>query len=113
MQDLTQKKCEPCEDGVAPLSRPEFENYLQQTDNWKIVSDKKIEKEFAFQNFKQALSFINNVGEVAEEEGHHPDMLLHSWNKVKITLYPHAIGGLSVNDFIIASRIDRLWFQFT
>ena len=73
-----------------------------------ILEDKEIEKNFAFKNFKDALYFINRIGEVAEEEGHHPDMLLHGWNKVKITLYTHAIGGLSVNDFIIASRIDRL-----
>jgi 4a-hydroxytetrahydrobiopterin dehydratase len=108
MENLAQQKCKPCEGGVASLSRPQFENYLGQVPDWAVVGDKMIERLFQFKNFAQALEFVNKVGTIAESEGHHPDIFLHGWNKVKITLRTHAIGGLSLNDFIVARKIDEI-----
>lgn len=108
MEKLSEKKCEPCEGGVDPLTRKEFEGYLEQLPDWKVLEDKKIEKEFQFKDFPQALEFVNKVGAVAEAEGHHPDIFVHDWNKVKISLWTHAIGGLSINDFVVASKVDRV-----
>ena len=109
MQDLTKQKCVPCEGGVEPLKRDEFQKYLNAVNNWSVVNNElQIEKEFVFKNFKQALAFTNQVGEIAESEGHHPDINLHNFKKVKISLMTHAIGGLSTNDFILAAKIDAL-----
>ena len=105
--DIKQKKCVPCEGGVKPLTPDEYEAFLrQELTDWQAVEEKMIEKEYKFKNFKEAIAFINKVGEIAEEEGHHPDISLHDWNKVKLSLTTHAIGGLSENDFILASKID-------
>jgi len=110
MSSLTEKKCEPCEGGVPALTREEFESYLEQIDDWTVIDEKQIEKEFTFENFATALEFVNVVGEIAEDENHHPDILLHSWNKVKIRLWTHTICGLSLNDFIVAAKTDRIIF---
>lgn len=108
MENLSQQKCKPCEGGVAPLTPAQFMNYLGQVPEWVVVDDKEIERSFQFKDFAQALKFVNRVGALAESEGHHPDMFLHGWNKVKITLWTHAIGGLSLNDFIVARKIDEI-----
>jgi 4a-hydroxytetrahydrobiopterin dehydratase len=108
VEKLTEKRCEPCEGGVDPLTREEFAGYLEQVPEWNVREDKYIDREFEFKNFPEALRFVNEVGEIAEDEGHHPDILLHGWNKVKITLWTHAIGGLSINDFVVASKVDRI-----
>lgn len=109
MDTLYQKTCEPCEGGVDPLTRDDFEKYLEQVAKWDVVdNDTRIEREFKFSDFKQALDFVNKTGEIAEGEGHHPDIQMYNWNRVKITLWTHAIGGLSINDFVVASKIDRL-----
>ena len=110
---LNDKRCKPCEGGVRPLISREIKKLLSDIKDWKAQQNKKIERVFAFKDFKESMRFTNKVGEIAEEEGHHPDMLIHSWNKVKIVLWTHAIGGLSENDFIVANKIDdlhsRLW----
>ena len=108
MTELTQIKCVPCEGGIPPLTRKEFGSFLSQVPDWTVLEDKKIEKDFTFKNFKEALKFVNACGEIAEAEGHHPDLLIYSWNKVKVTLYTHAIGGLSLNDFVVAAKIDKI-----
>src|SRR5579859_4522454 len=101
--DIKQKKCKPCEGGVKPLTPDEYGAFLrQELSGWRDKDEKMIEKEYAFKDFAEALAFINRIGKIAEEEGHHPDIYLHNWNKVKITLSTHAIGGLSENDFILA-----------
>ena len=106
--DLKSKKCVPCEGGVKPLIPDEYGAFLRtELTGWIDVNEKMIEKEYKFKDFKEALAFINKVGEIAESEGHHPDINLHNWNKVKLTLSTHAIGGLSENDFILASKIDN------
>lgn len=97
----------PCEGGVKPLTPDEYGSFLRtELTGWADKEEKMIEKDYKFKDFKQALEFINKVGELAESEGHHPDIYLHNWNKVKLTLSTHAIGGLSENDFILASKID-------
>lgn len=110
MENLSTKKCEPCEGGIAPLNRSQFEVYLDHVKNWTFTdNDIMMEREYTFKDFKEALNFVNRVGDIVEEEGHHPNINLHSWNKVKMTLYTHAIGGLSINDFVVAVKIDQLY----
>jgi len=104
---LRNKKCVPCEGGVKPLTPGEYGAFLErELVGWSVRGEKVLEKEFKFKDFMEALGFVNKVGETAESEGHHPDILLHGWNKVKLMLSTHAIGGLSENDFILASKVD-------
>lgn len=113
--DIKKKRCVPCdlpagrqEGGVKPLVPDEYSAFLERELNgWTVYDEKSLVKEYKFKNFKSALEFINKVGKLAESEGHHPDIYLHDWNKVKLTLTTHAIGGLSENDFILASKIDK------
>ena len=107
--NLTHQKCVPCEGGTKPLTRNEFSVYLTQVSDWQVINkDLAIERDFSFKNFKEALAFVNKVGEIAENEGHHPDIYLHNWRMVRLTFTTHAIKGLSVNDFILAAKIDQL-----
>lgn len=108
MPKLTSQKCIPCDGGVKPLTSKEFHPLLQEIPLWKVINGKQIEREFQFTNFKTALAFVNSMAKIAGKEKHHPDMFLHGWNKVRVTLYTHAIGGLSKNDFIVAAKIDKL-----
>ena len=96
----------PCEGGVDPIDRPVAEKYLTQVPGWNLSGDaKKISKEYKFKDFIGAINFVNNVAEIAESEGHHPDIKIN-YNKVLLELWTHAIGGLSENDFIIAAKIN-------
>jgi len=104
---LSEKKCKACEGWEKPFTKEEAQEYLNQVNNWTLIEN-EIENEFKFKDFKEALEFINKVGVIAEEEGHHPDIYLHGWNKVKITLNTHAIKGLSENDFILAAKINKI-----
>jgi len=107
--DLTAKKCEPCEGGTEPLSTSEAKAYVEQTPAWQLITDDthKVIRDLQFKNFAEAMKFVNRVADVAEEEGHHPNIYI-SWNKVNLELYTHSIGGLSENDFIMAAKIDAL-----
>jgi 4a-hydroxytetrahydrobiopterin dehydratase len=105
---LTQGHCVPCEGGVDPLKPSEYQQYLDALSGWAALNEKSITKDFKFKNFKAALEFINKVGEIAEREGHHPDIYLHNWNKVRLTLSTHAIHGLSMNDFILAAKVETI-----
>jgi 4a-hydroxytetrahydrobiopterin dehydratase len=107
MENLAKKKCEPCEKGTPALEGVELRNLYGQLDGWNLVNGHHLEKEYLFKDFRQALAFVNRLGEVAEQEGHHPDVFL-AWGKVKVTLWTHSIGGLSVNDFILAAKADGL-----
>lgn len=108
MEDLTTKKCVACEGGTPPLSLEQVEEYKAQLKtDWIAEGNKKIEKKFTFQDFKEAMAFVNNIADLAEEEGHHPEIEIH-YNKVEIELSTHAIGGLSENDFILAAKIEQL-----
>ncbi len=108
MPKLTTQKCTACEGGVKPLTSKDFHPLLEQVPLWKVINGKQIEREFQFKNFTTALAFVNTVAKIAEKEKHHPNFFLHGWNKVKLTLYTHAIGGLSRNDFIVAAKVDVL-----
>lgn len=106
-KELSSQKCAPCEGGVEPLNREQAEKLLSQVSkNWHL-EDKKIYADFKFKNFKEAMSFANRVGDIAEAEGHHPDILV-GYGRVRVETWTHAIGGLSINDFILASKIDEL-----
>lgn len=104
---LLDKKCVPCEGGMPSLKQEEFQPMLQEISGWNVVENKQLEKEYKFKNFKKAIEFINVVAQIAESEGHHPDISLFGWNKIKFMLSTHAIGGLSENDFILAAKIDE------
>ena len=108
MNKLSDKRCVPCEGGVTPLKREEFEQFLEQVKEWQVIDDYQLLREFRFENFKMVMEFVNKVAKAADKEGHHPDIYIHDWNKVRFTLSTHAIGGLSINDFVLASKIDLL-----
>ena len=109
MVNLLEKKCVPCEGGVPPLKGEQMQQYLDELQGeWRVVEEKKIQRQFKFKNFKEAIAFVNKVAEIAEREGHHPDMRVYGWNKVEIELSTHAIGGLSENDFILAAKIEQV-----
>jgi 4a-hydroxytetrahydrobiopterin dehydratase len=108
MTELATKKCVACRGDVPPLTREGAESHQKQTPEWAISPDtKRIERAFKFKNFKQALAFVNKVGEIAETEGHHPDISF-GWGYANIVLQTHSIGGLHENDFIVAAKIDRI-----
>ena len=104
--ELHEKKCISCENGGTPLSEDETKRNLEQIPEWKL-NGKKIEREFGFNDFKEAMKFVNNISDIAEEEGHHPDIHIH-WNKVMLELWTHSMNGLSENDFIVAAKINNL-----
>ena len=104
--ELSQKKCQACEGGVPAMSKEQAEELLKQVPTWKII-DWKVTKEFKFKNFLESLNFVNKVGKVAEAEQHHPD-LEFGWGYCRITLFTHALNGLSENDFILAAKIDHI-----
>jgi 4a-hydroxytetrahydrobiopterin dehydratase len=106
--DLAAKKCIPCEGGVLPFNKKEAEKYINEVPGWVLSEDgRKITREFKFKDFKEAMKFVNVVADLAESEGHHPDIYIF-WNRVKLELSTHAIGGLSENDFILAAKINTL-----
>ncbi len=105
---LSHQHCVPCEGGTKPLTRAEFSVCLPLVPDWKIIDDLAITKTFEFKDFTKAMGFVVQIGLIAQKEGHHPDINLHDFKKVTINLSTHAIGGLSVNDFILATKIDEL-----
>jgi 4a-hydroxytetrahydrobiopterin dehydratase len=105
---LDQKKCVPCEGGVMALTASEAKAMLGQVPGWEFANDgKAIKRRFKFKNFKAAIAFVNKVGEIAESEGHHPDIML-GWGYAEFLMWTHAIGGLHENDFVMASKINAL-----
>jgi 4a-hydroxytetrahydrobiopterin dehydratase len=106
MSDLADQKCVPCRGGVPPLAGDALSKLSAQLPDWRVVNGHHLTKTFAFPDFKQALAFVNRVGEVAETEGHHPDLCL-AWGKVDATTYTHKIDGLTESDFVLAAKMDR------
>ncbi len=107
--ELVRKKCKPCEGGVAPYSAEEAQQQLKQLRDWRITPDgKRIRKEWTVKNFMSGMDFFNRCAELAEAEGHHPDLHIEGYRNVSVELWTHAIGGLSENDFIVAAKIDKL-----
>ena len=111
MSNLKDKKCVPCEGGVIPFDISEIHKYQKKVDGWDVLKDIKekffLNKRFNFNNFIESQEFINKVGEISEDEGHHPDISF-GWGYAEIKITTHAIEGLSENDFILAAKIDQL-----
>ncbi|MCB0403452.1 MAG: 4a-hydroxytetrahydrobiopterin dehydratase [Bdellovibrionales bacterium] len=104
--DLTKQKCVPCEGGVEAFSVEKSRQWLEKVPGWTLQGN-KIEKTFKFKNFVEAMAFVNRMADIAEAEGHHPDISIH-YSQVTVTLWTHAIGGLSENDFILAAKIEAI-----
>jgi 4a-hydroxytetrahydrobiopterin dehydratase len=111
MSELTKKKCSPCEGGVIPFDISEIHKYQKKVDGWDVLKNEKkifyLYKKYEFKNFLESQIFINKVGEISENEGHHPDISF-GWGYAKIKITTHFIEGLSENDFILAAKIDQL-----
>lgn len=108
-EQLTHKKCVPCEGGVPKYTLDEARAQLANLSGWRLTRDgQRIRRDWVVKNFLAAMKFFEHVAQVAEADGHHPDLHLESYRNVAIELYTHAIGGLSENDFILAAKIDRL-----
>lgn len=107
MTDLANKICIPCRDGAQPLAGETIRELLAQLKGWNVVNEHHLEKQFTFPDFRAALNFVNQVGDVADREDHHPDISL-AWGKVGITIWTHKINGLTESDFILAAKIDQL-----
>ena len=111
MNKLSDKKCVPCEGGVLPFDISEIHKYQKKVDNWDIIKGEKniyfLEKKFNFKNFLESQKFVNKVGEIAEKEGHHPD-IYYGWGYAEIKIFTHAIKGLHESDFVLAAKVDRI-----
>ena len=111
MNDLANKKCVPCEGNIPPFKIEEIHKYLKKVDGWEVLEDKldgfHLIKSFKFKNFAESQNFINKVGEIAEKEGHHPDIWF-GWGYAKIKIFTHTIKGLAESDFVLAAKIDQI-----
>jgi len=107
LMSLAEKNCVPCKGGTPPLKGKATEDLQREVPEWIVVNEHHLRRTFKFPDFVSALAFVNKVGEVAEKEGHHPDILL-SWGKAEITTWTHSVDGLTESDFILAAKIDRI-----
>lgn len=107
MAGLAQKSCVPCQGGAHPLRGQAVEELKAQLDGWQVVVEHHLSKSFNFPDFAEALLFVNRLGQLAEAEGHHPDVFL-SWGRVRVDIWTHAIDGLTESDFILAAKTDTL-----
>ena len=107
MSELASKKCVPCKGGVPPLKGEALQTLQRQVEGWNVVEEHHLFKSFKFPDFSKALDFVNKVGAIAEEQGHHPVITL-AWGKAEITIYTHKINGLTESDFILAAKIDTI-----
>ena len=111
MSSLDQKNCIPCKGGVLPFDISEIHKYLKQVDGWNVKKNKDeyyfLEKDFKFENFLESQKFVNSVGSLAEEQGHHPDIIF-GWGYAKVQIFTHKIKGLVESDFILAAKIDQI-----
>ncbi|MGH9871243.1 MAG: 4a-hydroxytetrahydrobiopterin dehydratase [Pyrinomonadaceae bacterium] len=107
MNELAGRQCVPCRGGVPPLAGEEITKLQSQLDGWEVVAEHHLRKLYKFEGFKAAQLFVNRVGELAEEQGHHPD-ICYGWGRAEITIWTHKIDGLTESDFILAAKIDQL-----
>jgi 4a-hydroxytetrahydrobiopterin dehydratase len=107
MAELAEKQCVPCKGGVQPLKGNDLARLAGElAEGWRVVNEHHLERKYEFENFRKALNFTNQVGELAEQQNHHPDIYL-AWGKVKLTLWTHKIDGLTESDFIFAAKVDQ------
>jgi 4a-hydroxytetrahydrobiopterin dehydratase len=104
---LARKECVPCKGGVPPLKGKELKQLNEQIDGWDVIEEHHLSKTYKFSNFVKALEFVNKVGSIAEQQGHHPNIFL-TWGKVRIEIWTHKIDGLTESDFIFAAKIDEI-----
>ncbi len=104
---LADKACVPCRGGVPPLKGDALHALKAEVPDWEVVNEHHLRKVFRFSDFKQALDFVNRAGAVAEEQNHHPDILL-AWGKAEVTIWTHKIDGLTESDFVMAAKLDRV-----
>ena len=107
MADLAERECVPCRGGVPPMKGEEIEKLLQQLEGWQVIDEHHLQKIYRFKDFRESLEFVNRVGNLAEQQGHHPDICF-GWGKAEVTIWTHKIGGLSESDFVLAAKIDKL-----
>ena len=111
MDDLHKKNCIPCKGGIPPFDLSEIHKYLKKVDGWNVKKNEKenyfLERDFKFNNFSESQKFVNEVGNIAESQGHHPDIIF-GWGYAKIKIFTHKINGLVESDFILASKIDKI-----
>ena len=109
MSELASQQCVPCKGGIPPLRRAEIEPLRAQVDTgWDVIDDHHLSRLYGFKNFREALDFVNRVGEMAEEQRHHPDILL-AWGKARVEIWTHKIDGLTESDFVFAAKCDRIY----
>ena len=107
MSELASRQCVPCRGGVPPLTGEEIAKFSPQLQGWNVINEHHLSKSYKFSNFAAAQSFVNRVGELAEEQGHHPDICF-GWGRAEISIWTHKIDGLTESDFILAAKIDQL-----
>jgi len=107
MSELSSRQCVPCRGGVPPLQREEITTFLNHLNGWEVVNDHHLKKTYRFADFREAQLFVNRVGDLAEQQGHHPDICF-GWGQADITIWTHKINGLTESDFILAAKIDEL-----
>ena len=107
MSELAERQCVPCRGGVPPLKGDEVQRLLGQLADWQAVDEHHLVKTYRFQNFRGALGFVNRIGELAEQQGHHPDICF-GWGRAEISIWTHKIDGLTESDFVLAAKIDKL-----
>ncbi len=107
MTNLASKTCVPCRGGTPPLKGNELDDLWRQVPGWEVVEEHHLRRRFRFKNFREAMDFVNRVGELAEEQGHHPDVSF-GWGYAEVTIFTHKIDGLTESDFILAAKISEL-----
>lgn len=107
MEDLASRECVPCRGGVPPMRGDEINKLLKELDGWEVVKEHHLRKTYTFDNFRAALDFVNRVGQLAQEQSHHPDICF-GWGRAEITIWTHKIDGLTESDFILAAKINKI-----
>ena len=107
MAELSERQCVPCRGGVPPLNGDEINDFLRQLDGWQVINEHHLQKTYQSKDFRESLNFVNRIGELAEEQGHHPDICF-GWGKAEVTIWTHKIDGLTESDFVLAAKIDKL-----